>query len=65
MENVLEKKSRSERLRELRDRINRGEKLTAFGLAVEYGRSLNVIYRDVETLRLMGAIPSDWKFERQ
>lgn len=59
---ILEKKSRVERLRELVKRIKKGEKLTAFQLAVEYDKTINVIYRNVSTLRCEGLIPAGFKF---
>ena len=62
---LLDKVSRVERLREIVDRIKRGEKFTAFDLAVWYDVSINVAYRDIKTLKLEGYIPSDWEFARK
>lgn len=63
---VLDKTSRSERLRELVVRIVRkGERPSAFDLAVQYNRSVNVIYRDIKLLRAIGAIPKDFALSRR
>ncbi len=62
---LLKRKSRVERLREITQRVRDGKKCTAFDLAVEYDVSINVIYRDVKTLKDEGYIPSDWSFDRK
>ena len=62
---LLDKMSRVERLREIVARVNRGERFTAFDLAVWYDVSLNVAYRDVKALKDEGYIPSDWCFAKK
>lgn len=62
---LLEKKSRVERLREIVDRVKKGEKFSAFDLAVWYDVSINVAYRDIKALRDEGYIPKDWEFTRK
>jgi predicted DNA-binding transcriptional regulator YafY len=64
-ESILDKVSRAERLRELVVRINKGEKVSAFDLAVQYDKSINVIYRDVQELKELGAIPNDFEFTKK
>jgi predicted DNA-binding transcriptional regulator YafY len=64
-EGLLDKISRPERLRAIRDRIKRGEKLSAFDLAVWYNVSINVIYRDINDLKGGKFIPADWEFTRK
>ena len=59
---LLDRMSRVERLREIVERIKRGEKLSAFGLAVVYDVSINVVYRDIKSLKDAGYISSDWQF---
>lgn len=46
-------------------RISRGECLSAFQLAVMYDVSINVVYRDIKTLRDEGLIPAGWVFSRR
>lgn len=58
---LLERKSRVERLREIVAAVKRGEKFSAFALAVMYDVSINVIYRDIKALRDEKLIPKDWK----
>jgi len=62
---LLDKVSRVERLREIVARIKRGEKFTAFDLAVWYDVSINVAYRDIKALKDEGYISSDWEFARK
>lgn len=62
---LLDKMSRVERLREIVDRIKREEKFTAFDLAVWYDVSINVVYRDIKTLKDEGYVPSDWEFAKK
>jgi len=59
---ILDEKSRVERLREIVDMVEKGEKFSAFDLAVRYMISINVVYRDVSTLRSEGLIPTDFEF---
>lgn len=62
---MLQRKSRVERLRELSKRINDGSKFSAFDIAVEYSISPNVVYRDIKTLKELGYIKEDWEFTRK
>ena len=62
---LLERKSRVERLREIVFAIKHGEKFSAFDLAVRYFVSINVVYRDIATLRKEKLIPGDWAFARK
>ncbi len=62
---ILERKSRVERLRELKERIQKGEQFSAFDLAVEYSISVNVVYRDIKTLKTNGYIKDEWEFARK
>jgi len=62
---LLDKQSRVERLRDIVGRIKRGEKFSAFDLAVWYDISINVAYRDIKALKDEGYIPSDWEFTRK
>lgn len=62
---LLDKKSRVERLREIVARIAKGEQFSAFDLMVQYDISLNVIYRDVSTLKKEGLISESWAFARK
>ena len=62
---ILQRKSRVERLREIKDKVEEGESFSAFDLAVEYDISVNVVYRDVKTLRELGAIKDEWQFSRK
>lgn len=62
---ILDKKSRVERLRELVARIAKGEKLSAFDLAVQYDKSINVIYRDIKDLKSEGLIPEGFELSRK
>lgn len=62
---LLKRKSRVERLREITGRVKKGDTFSAFDLAVEYSISVNVVYRDVKTLREGGYIPEDWTFARK
>jgi len=59
---LLERKARVERLREIVKRVTDGKGFSAFNLAVEYDISINVVYRDIKTLRDEGLIPKDFKF---
>lgn len=65
MSNLLDRKARVERLREIVAAIKRGEQFSAFDLAVRYFVSINVVYRDIKTLRDEGLIPADWNFTRK
>ena len=65
MSKLLERKGRSERLREMVRRIQVSETFSAFDLAVEYDISINVVYRDVRTLRDEGLIPADFVLARK
>jgi len=58
---LLERKSRVERLREIVAAVKRGQRFSAFTLAVRYDVSINVIYRDIKALRDEKLIPKDWK----
>ncbi len=62
---MLNRKSRVERLREIRAGIEKGEKYSAFDLAVKYDISINVVYRDIKTLKDNGYIPEEWEFARK
>lgn len=62
---LLDRVSRVERLRGMVSRISRGECLSAFQLAVMYDVSINVVYRDIKTLRDEGLIPAGWVFSRR
>ena len=62
---LLEGKSRKERLREIVAAIKRGEKFSAFDLAVKYNVSINVVYRDIKALRDEKLIPDTWEFARK
>jgi len=62
---LLDKQSRVERLREIKARIDRGEKFSAFDIAVWYDVSINVAYRDIKALKEEGYIPQDWEFARK
>lgn len=62
---LLNRKSRVERLREIKEGIIAGEKYSAFDLAVKYDISINVVYRDIKTLKDEGYIDKDWQFARK
>jgi len=62
---LLEQKGRSERLKEVYAMIVRKEAFSAFALAVKYDISINVVYRDIKTLRDEGLIPKDFVFARK
>ena len=62
---LLDKQSRVERLREIVTRVKKGEKFSAFDLAVIYDISINVAYRDIKSLKEEGYIPLDWQFTRK
>lgn len=62
---ILDEKSRVERLREIVDAVKKGKQFSAFDLAVRYNVSINVIYRDIKTLRDEGLIPEDFEFARK
>ena len=59
---LLTQKSRVERLREIVAMVKKGEKFSAFGLAVKYDISINVVYRDIKALREEKLIPEDFVF---
>lgn len=65
MSKLLEQKSRVERLREIVKRVKAGKKFSAFDLAVEYNISINVVYRDIKTLRKEKLIPKGFVFARK
>ena len=65
MSKLLEQKSRVERLREIVERVKKGKKFSAFDLAVQYDISINVVYRDIKTLREEKLIPEDFVFARK
>ena len=62
---ILDEMSRVERLREIVGMVKKGEKFSAFDLAVKYMVSINVVYRDVGTLKSEGLIPKDFEFARK
>lgn len=63
---ILKRKSRVERLREIVHAIKDEKKqFSAFDLAVQYDVSINVIYRDIKTLKTEGYIPEDWVFAKK
>ena len=59
---LLTQKSRVERLREIVAMVKKGERFSAFDLAVRYCISINVVYRDIKALRDEGLIPEDFAF---
>ena len=59
---ILDEKSRVERLREIVTMVKKGEKFSAFGLAVRYCISINVVYRDIKALRDEKLIPENFEF---
>ena len=65
MSKLLERKARVERLREIVKRFKDGKTFSAFDLAVEYDISINVVYRDVKTLRDEGFLPKDFVLARK
>lgn len=62
---LLNRKSRVERLREIKEGIIAGEQYSAFDLAVKYDISINVVYRDIKTLKDEGYIDITWQFARK
>jgi len=62
---ILDEKSRVERLREIVDAVKHGKQFSAFDLAVKYNISINVVYRDIKTLKDEGLIPVDFAFARK
>ena len=62
---LLDQLSRVERLREIVNAVKRGERFSAFGLAVKYDVSINVIYRDIKALRDEKLIPEDFVFTKK
>ena len=62
---LLEQISRPERLREIVRMVQNKEKFSAFELAVRFDISINVIYRDIKTLRDEKLIPKGFKFARK
>lgn len=62
---LLSKKARVERLREIVKRVKDGKTFSAFNLAVEYNISINVVYRDIKTLRDENLIPKDFVLARK
>ena len=65
MSKLLERKSRVERLREIVKRVQDNKAFSAFDLAVEYDISINVVYRDIKTLREERLIPVDFVLARK
>ena len=65
MSKLLEQKSRVERLREIVKMVKDGKKFSAFDLAVKYDISINVVYRDIKTLRTEKLIPKGFVFARK
>jgi len=59
---ILDVKSRVERLREIVGMVKKKEVFSAFDLAVKYCVSINVVYRDIKTLKSTGLIPEDFEF---
>ncbi len=57
--------SRVERLRAIRDLARDGEQVTAFDLAVRFGVSPNVIYRDIKELREADVLPKGWELAKR
>lgn len=62
---LLDQMSRVERLREIVVAVKKGKKFSAFDLAVKYNVSINVVYRDIKTLRDERLIPEDFEFARK
>ena len=62
---LLDRKGRIERLREIVAAVKRGEKFSAFGLAVKYNISINVVYRDIKALKDEGLLPKSFEFVRK
>lgn len=62
---LLDKKSRVERLRDIVKKVENKEKFSAFDLAVAFDISINVIYRDVKTLKDEKLIPKSFKFAKK
>ena len=62
---LLDKVSRTERLREIVAKVQSKVPFSAFDLAVEYGVSINVVYRDIKALREGGYIPEGWIFSKK
>lgn len=60
----LSRLSRIERLRDIVEKVGRGEKFTAFELAAKYNISLNTVYRDLKQLKDAKLISADFKMER-
>ena len=57
--------SRVERLRAIVELAEKKESVTAFGLAIRFGVSLNVIYKDFRDLRETDAIPADFELAKK
>lgn len=62
---LLGRKSRVERLREIVKMVKKGKKFSAFDLAVQYDVSMNVVYRDIKALKTGGYVPADWEFAKK
>jgi len=62
---ILDAVSRVERLREIVDAVKQGKKFSAFDLAVKHNISINVVYRDIKTLKDEKLIPVDFEFARK
>ena len=62
---ILDQQSRVERLREIVAMVKKGERFSAFDLAVRHFVSINVIYRDITELRKENLIPADFEFARK
>ena len=65
MSSILERKTHVERMREIKAMVEKGEKFSAFDLAVAYYVSINAIYRDVRVLKGEGLIPLSFAFTRR
>jgi len=65
MSKLLERKSRVERLRDIVQKVKDGKSFSAFDLCVEYDISINVVYRDIRTLRDEELIPGDFALTRK
>lgn len=65
MPTILDQQYRGDRLRDIVKMVKRSERFSAFDLAVRFGVSLGVVYRDIKTLRKEGLLPKDWGFSRK
>lgn len=65
MVSKLAQLSRVERLRAIMEMARNKEQATAFDLAVRFGVSPNVIYRDIKELREANVLPKDWELAKR